>query len=91
MGQSCCSHPRPAVTVDMVVFTILEDQLQILLIQRGADPYKNMWALPGGFVGDSVGLETAALRENGADSRHTRLYRYRPDAVAEVKPHPLFH
>ena len=38
------------LTVDSVVFTIEQDQLKILLVQRAIDPYKQQWSLPGGFV-----------------------------------------
>jgi len=57
-------YPRPAVTVDCVIFGLDESsQLKVLLIQRANDPYKDCWALPGGFVDMDEDLETAALRE----------------------------
>ena len=52
-----------AVTVDVVAFTIVDDQLEILLVRRGQDPYAGCWALPGGFVRPQEDLDTAALRE----------------------------
>lgn len=56
--------PRPSVTVDCVIFGLEEStQLKVLLIQRAHDPYKDAWALPGGFVDMDEDLETAALRE----------------------------
>lgn len=51
------------VTVDLVIFAILEGRLQILLIRRGIPPYEGRWALPGGFVVENEALETAARRE----------------------------
>ncbi|MBN2639329.1 MAG: NUDIX hydrolase [Bacteroidales bacterium] len=56
-------YPRPAVTVDAVVFRINEGQKEVLLIQRGHPPFENQWALPGGFVDMDENLETAAARE----------------------------
>jgi 8-oxo-dGTP diphosphatase len=56
-------YPRPALTVDIVVFTLQEDQLQVLLVQRGAEPFAGRWALPGGFVEVDESLEDAAHRE----------------------------
>lgn len=57
-------YPKPAVTVDCVVFGLdAEHDLKIMLIQRGIEPFKGEWALPGGFVKIDESLETAALRE----------------------------
>ena len=57
-------YPRPALTVDCVIFGLDESaKLKILLIQRGHDPYEGQWALPGGFVDMDEPLEEAALRE----------------------------
>lgn len=57
-------YPRPALTVDCVIFGLDEsNKLKILLIQRALDPFKGDWALPGGFVDMGEDLESAALRE----------------------------
>lgn len=56
-------YPRPAVTVDVVIFTIRAGQLAVLLIRRGKPPFRGLWALPGGFVDASESLEHAAARE----------------------------
>jgi 8-oxo-dGTP diphosphatase len=56
-------YPHPAVTTDIVVFTILAEKLQILLIKRAADPYQGFWALPGGFLDIDEDLEDCAARE----------------------------
>lgn len=58
-------YERPSVTADIVIFTLDEDDdLNILLIKRGGYPYKDRWAIPGGFL--DVGKESideAAARE----------------------------
>ncbi len=54
--------PRPSVAVDVVVLTILEQRLQVLLYRRGAFPFRDCWALPGGFVGLEESLDAAAAR-----------------------------
>ena len=52
-----------ALAVDVVLFTIVEDQLNVLLVERGVEPFKGFLALPGGFVLPDETLEQAALRE----------------------------
>ncbi len=56
-------YPHPAVTADIVVFTIENDDLKVLLIQRDRDPFEGEWALPGGFVEIDESLGQAAKRE----------------------------
>ena len=56
-------YPRPALTVDCVVFGLDENSLKVLLIQRKIEPFLGQWALPGGFVRMDENLETAARRE----------------------------
>lgn len=56
-------YPHPAVTTDVVIFTIREQRLELLLVRRAADPFKDCWALPGGFVEIDEDLEACAQRE----------------------------
>lgn len=56
-------YPRPAVTVDVAIFRPIGDEYQILLIKRDQEPYKDKFALPGGFIEMDESLEQAALRE----------------------------
>lgn len=57
-------YPRPALTVDCIIFGYeVGSELKVLLIERANEPFKNSWALPGGFVEMDEDLETAALRE----------------------------
>ncbi len=56
-------YPRPAVTVDCVVFGLDDAGLRVLLIERGGPPFEGDWALPGGFVRMDEDLEEAARRE----------------------------
>ena len=56
--------PEPVhVTVDIVIFTIRADRLNVLLVRRGVPPFEGRWAIPGGFVREAESLEAAALRE----------------------------
>ncbi|MDD3014408.1 MAG: NUDIX domain-containing protein [Candidatus Gastranaerophilales bacterium] len=56
-------YTNPAVTVDIVIFSVFDDTLKVLLIKRKYQPFDNCWAIPGGFVDYNEPLESAALRE----------------------------
>ncbi|MDE6522842.1 MAG: NUDIX hydrolase [Muribaculaceae bacterium] len=61
--QYCYKYPHPAVTTDCVIFGFDGEELKVLLIERGIDPYKGHWAFPGGFLNPDESAETGALRE----------------------------
>jgi 8-oxo-dGTP diphosphatase len=56
-------YERPSVTVDAVIFSVVEGELKVLLIKRKNWPFEGMWAIPGGFVEIDEPLEDAAARE----------------------------
>lgn len=56
-------YPRPALAVDIAVFTLREWEPCVLLIERGEEPFRGKWALPGGFVHENETVEEAANRE----------------------------
>lgn len=63
MKQFCYRYPRPAVTTDCVIFGQGEGDLKVLLVKRGNEPFKEIWALPGGFLNSDETAEEGALRE----------------------------
>lgn len=78
-------YERPSLSVDMLVFTIRDEAsanyrklpekaLQILLIRRGEHPFIGQWALPGGFVKATEGLEHAARRELKEETGIENIY-----------------
>lgn len=62
-GYDPSQYERPSVTVDVIIFTLLKQDLKVLLIKRKHPPFAGYWAIPGGFVGMTESLEEAALRE----------------------------
>jgi 8-oxo-dGTP diphosphatase len=56
-------YPRPMVTADVVLFAGEGADRAVLLIRRAREPFKNGWALPGGFVEERETLEACAARE----------------------------
>lgn len=60
----CYEYPRPNLAVDCVIFGLDDqDALKVLLIRRNLEPFKDQWALPGGFVHIDESLDEAARRE----------------------------
>jgi len=56
-------YEKPSVTVDIIIFTNNASENQVLLIKRKKHPFKDNWAIPGGFVNIDESLEDAAKRE----------------------------
>lgn len=64
-------YPRPAVTVDAIVYALKDEKLYVLLIQRKKDPYEGQWAFPGGFLEidetPEVGVKRELAEETGIE------------------------
>ncbi len=67
-------YPRPALTVDCVVFGIDEAALKVLLIERAEPPFRGKWALPGGFVEIDEDISVAAARELSEETGIDKVY-----------------
>ena len=68
------TYPHPAVTTDIVIFTIRQSELKVLLIKRALEPFQGCWALPGGFVEMDENLEQGARRELEEETGVTGVY-----------------
>jgi 8-oxo-dGTP diphosphatase len=67
-------YPRAALTVDCVVFGLDEQELKVMLIQRGLPPFEGKWALPGGFVRLEETLDEAARRELEEETGLSKIF-----------------
>ena len=74
MKPSKEKYEKPSVTVDVLLFTIEDGELKILLVKRNQPPFKESWALPGGFVRIFESLEEAAKRELKEESNVDDVY-----------------
>lgn len=59
----CYVYPHPSVTTDCVIFGFDGARLRVLLVERGIEPFKGKWALPGGFLRMNESAEQGARRE----------------------------
>ena len=62
-GYDPSEFPAFAVTVDVVILTMDDGVLHALLVRRGQEPFRDMWAIPGGFKRPEETLDEAARRE----------------------------
>lgn len=81
-------YPRAALTVDCVVFRFDDGELQVLLIRRALAPFKDKWALPGGFVRVDETLEDAARRELEEETSLNEIFLEQLYTFGEVKRDP---
>ena len=81
-------YPHPAVTVDCVIFGFDGKSLRILLIERGVEPFKGSWALPGGFVRMDETVEQAAMRELQEETNVKGVYMSQLAVFSEVDRDP---
>lgn len=62
MNTKSLGYEQPAVTVDLVLFTVNADVLKVMLVRRAEEPFVGYWSIPGGFLKAGESLEEAALR-----------------------------
>lgn len=67
-------YPRPALTADCVIFGFDGNALNVLLIERGVEPYKGYWALPGGFMRMDETIDECARRELMEETQVKDIY-----------------
>lgn len=81
-------YSRPALTVDCVVFGLDENDLKVLLIERGIEPFAGKWAIPGGFVSPEESLEDAAIRELKEETGVENVYLEQLYTVGDINRDP---
>ena len=81
-------YPHPAVTTDSVIFGFDGTSINILLIERGLDPYKGAWALPGGFLNMDETVEDCARRELQEETNIKDVYLEQFHAFSAVDRDP---
>ncbi|MCA9984900.1 MAG: NUDIX hydrolase [Anaerolineales bacterium] len=67
-------YENPAVSVDVVIFTLRDEHLQVLLWKRPRPPYQGVWSIPGGFVPLDESLEDTAGRKLAEKTGVTDVY-----------------
>lgn len=86
--QYCYEYPRPAVTTDCIIFGFDAGELKVLLIERGIEPFKGKWALPGGFVRMDESTEECARRELHEEAGLENVYIEQLYTFSDVRRDP---
>jgi 8-oxo-dGTP diphosphatase len=81
-------YPHPAVTTDCVIFGYDGTDLHILLVERGLEPYKGMWALPGGFLNMNETVEECARRELQEETNVSEVFLEQFHVFSDVNRDP---
>ena len=81
-------YETPLITVDIVLFTVTQNSLRVLLIQRKNPPYDHMWAMPGGFIHMGETLEEAATRRLREETNAEHIYLEQLGAFGEPRRDP---
>lgn len=84
-------YPRPALTTDCVVFGLDSQDLKILLIERGIEPFKGQWALPGGFLQVGEDPDHCARRELHEETALTDIFLEQLAAFGKPARDPREH
>ena len=80
--------PRPGLAVDCVVFGLDDEDLKVLLVERGVPPFEGCWALPGGFVRIDESVDEAARRELREETGLVGVFLEQLFTFGAVKRHP---
>ena len=77
------------ITVDIVILTIKNDALNVLLVKRNNEPFKNKWAIPGGYVRMSENLDEAAMRVLKEKTNVENIYLEQLYTFGDPLRHPV--
>lgn len=81
-------YPRAAMTADCIIFGFDGQELKVLLIKRGVEPYKGKWALPGGFLRMNETIEACASRELKEETTLENAYMTQFGIYSDVERDP---
>lgn len=87
----CYEHSRPALTVDIALFHRSGNRVEVLLIKRAGEPFKGLWAFPGGFVDQEESLDDAAARELLEETGLSRIHLEQIGAFGDPGRDPRGH
>lgn len=87
-GWFAYEYQRPALTADCVIFGFDGQTLNVLLVKRGIEPYKNKWAFPGGFLRMNETIAQCAQRELTEETNFKQIYMEEFGVFSDVHRDP---
>ena len=88
MNTNYSQYEQPAITVDLVIFTVNEGQLKVLLVKRAEGPFAGSWSIPGGFLKLGESLDEAAIRVMNEKTGVREIYLEQLYTFGEPKRDP---
>lgn len=87
-GWFAYEYPRAAMTTDAVIFGFDGEELKVLLVKRGVEPYKGAWAFPGGFMRMDETIEQCAARELKEETTLEAVYMEQFGVFSDINRDP---
>lgn len=81
----------PKVAVDLIIFTVNDQKLQVALVKMKKKPFTGMWAFPGGLVRLGESLDDAARRELKEKTGLANVYLEQLYTFGDPKRDPYSH
>lgn len=89
-GTYTYEYPRPAVTVDCVLFGFDKGEIKVLLTKRGIEPYLGKWAFPGGFIQEKETADDCARRKLAEEAGLKDIFLEQLYTFSDVERDPRY-
>jgi len=90
-GLYTYEYPRPAVTVDCIIFGFDKEQVKVLLTKRAIEPYLGKWAFPGGFINEGETADDCARRKLSEEAGLKDIFMEQLYTFSDLDRDPRYH
>jgi len=90
-GQYTYEYPRPAITVDCIIFGFDKEQIKVLLTKRAIEPFLGKWAFPGGFIDEGETADDCARRKLYQEAGLKDIFMEQLYTFSDLDRDPRYH